>query len=136
MIERLFILAALAVVIGCAALAARAVARSRVASRPPAELWRALETAPDGRPAIVAFSGPRCADCRAQKAILRGLEGVRTIEIDTAARPAVAQAFGVLTVPTTVVLDAEGRVAAVNLGLTQVERLRAQLTGRFKESAA
>lgn len=101
--------------------------------------WRALQTAPDGRPAVVVFSTPACAACRtAQKPAVAALErraagGVRVLEIDAAAHPDTAQVFGVLTVPATAVLDRTGRVAALNHGFATTDRLADQLS--FAEAA-
>jgi thioredoxin 1 len=47
--------------------------------------------------------------------------------VDASAQPSVAQTFGVLTVPTTVVLDARGRPVAVNHGFTPADRLASQV---------
>lgn len=97
-------------------------------------VWRALQTSPDGRPAVVVFSTPGCAACRtAQKPALASLEhrtagGVRVLEVDAAAQPEMAQAFGVLTVPATAVLDRTGRVAALNHGFAPADRLADQLS--------
>jgi thioredoxin-like negative regulator of GroEL len=92
-----------------------------------------LDLTPDGRPAVVAFSTPSCAACRtAQRPALAALEErahgqVRVVHVDAADRPDVARAFGVMTVPATVVLDAPGAVVAANQGFATTERLAEQL---------
>jgi hypothetical protein len=53
---------------------------------------------------------------------------VRVIEVDASARPDVASRFGVLTAPTTVVLEPDGRVRALNHGFAGADRLASQLT--------
>ena len=99
----------------------------------PAELWTALGDAPDGRPTVVAFSTPSCIACRAtQRPALAALEErargrVRVLHVDAASRPEVARAFGILTVPATVVLDAGGVVQAANQGFATTEKLAAQV---------
>jgi hypothetical protein len=126
LIERVLLLAALA-----ALLAAVLWALSRWPRRVPSpdEIWSTLGTTPDGRPLVVTFSGPACAECGVQKRIAGGLgDGVRVLEIDAAARPAIASSFGVLSVPTTVVIRADGSVAAVNRRLVQAADLQAQLS--------
>jgi thioredoxin-like negative regulator of GroEL len=83
-------------------------------------------------PAILAFSTPTCAECRLRQT--PALEAVRatlgdTIEIvkvDALAQPEVASQFGVLTVPSSAVIDRGGRPVAVNHGFAPAERLIAQ----------
>lgn len=111
-------------------LAVRLVARRRVASAkalPPAQLWDALQTRPDGRATVVAFSTPTCAECGLQSRVLAGLDNVRVLHVDAAARPEVAGTFGVLTAPSTAVLAPSGRLLAVNHGLADGSRLSEQL---------
>ena len=117
-------------------VAARLLARSRL-NRARAirsqEIWHALGATPDGRPAVVAFSTPSCAACHtAQRPALAQLESraggaVRVIEVDAAERPQVARVFGILTVPTTAILDTGGRVTAMNNGFATTDRLATQL---------
>jgi thioredoxin-like negative regulator of GroEL len=82
---------------------------------------------------VVAFSTPSCAACHtAQKPALAQLESraegaVRVLEVDAADRPEVARQFGVLTVPTTAILDPTGRLIAINSGFAPTARLAAQL---------
>ncbi|HEX6548683.1 MAG TPA: hypothetical protein VF134_08085 [Candidatus Dormibacteraeota bacterium] len=128
MIERLLILLALAALLAAAIWIAR---RWPQRPAPPEQVWEVLGEEPDGRPLVVTFSGPRCAECTIQKRIARGLgDHVRTLEIDAARQPGVASSFGVLTVPTTVVVRADGSVAAVNRRLVQKSELEAQLLSR------
>jgi thiol-disulfide isomerase/thioredoxin len=118
------------VVAGRTAAASRLRRLRRLGAGP---LWSALGAAPDGRPTIVAFSTPGCAACRAvqQPALAalqqRARDGVRVIHVDAAERPEVARVFGILTVPATVVIDADGDVRAANQGFATTEKLVAQL---------
>lgn len=130
--ERLALLAAAAAFLLLSVAAVRAVARrrtARAASTPTDQLWGALGAEPDGRSTVVTFSTPSCAECRTQAAILDPLvhPGVRVLPVDAAQHPHVARAFGVLTVPSTAVLDAGGALVAVNHGLADAARLREQL---------
>ena len=134
--DRVVVLTAVAVLV-CAAvtggrvLAARRLRRLRDAA--PAALWRALESEPDGRSTVVAFSTPSCLACHtAQRPALAALEAragghVRVVHVDAAARPEVARAFGVMTVPATVVLDERGAVAAANQRFATADTLAGQL---------
>lgn len=134
--ERVAVLAALGMLVAALVLSGRWLARrrlSRLRTLGPAALWEALGSVPDGRPTVVAFSTPTCAACRtAQQPALSALEersrdGVRILQVDASRRPQVARTFGVLTVPATVILDADGAVLAANHGLATAERLATQL---------
>lgn len=50
-------------------------------------------------------------------------------EVDVLAAREVARAFGIFSVPTTVVVDGRGEVVAFNIGVTSTEQLLAQLPG-------
>src|SRR3979411_2312166 len=98
------------------------------------ETWQNLGEQPDGRRALVSFSTPSCAACHttqapAVKAVESqlGPESVRVIKIDTARQPDIARAFGVLPVPSTIVLAPSGQVVAVNQGFAPSRRLVEQL---------
>jgi thioredoxin-like negative regulator of GroEL len=75
----------------------------------------------------VAFSTPSCKECGLQSRILAGLNPLRVINVDAAARPDVAHAFGILTAPSTAILAGDGSLVAVNHGLALSETLREQL---------
>jgi thiol-disulfide isomerase/thioredoxin len=138
-VERLLVVAALAVLVAGLIAGGRALARGRFSelrASDPDRLWAALRAEPDGRPTIVAFSTPSCAACRAaQEPALAALQAqvggdLRVIHVDAAERPEVAGTFGVLTVPATVVLDRLGRVAAANQGFATADQLALQLRPR------
>lgn len=86
-----------------------------------------------GVPTIVYFSSPQCAPCQLQQEpALRVLQaelgaGVRIVPVDALAQPEAARRWGVLTVPTTFVLDRRGRPQEVNYGVAGVEKLKQQL---------
>jgi len=133
---RALILGVLVTTVTALVLSGRLLARHRFARLRSAgrdALWESLGTLPDGRPTVVAFSTPSCAACwTAQKPALAALQervrdGVRVIAVDAAQQPRVARAFGVLTVPATVVLDQSGGVLAANQGFATADRLAAQL---------
>ena len=136
-VDRLIILAAFVALVLVAVAVGRLWAQRRLRqlqSCSPLTLWNALGTDPDGRPTVVAFSTPGCAVCRTtQTPALQALEqrlgdaAVRVVPVDAAERPDVASAFGVLTVPTTVVLAPSGQVAHANHGFAPVERLIQQV---------
>jgi thioredoxin-like negative regulator of GroEL len=135
-VDRLLILLGLALSLALLGVGAQWLARARLRRArglPSEELWDLLAAAPDGRPAVVAFSTPSCAACHtAQKPALAVLESraegaVRVLEVDAASRPEVASRFGILTVPATAVLDPTGQLRAVNHGFAGADRLAEQL---------
>jgi thioredoxin-like negative regulator of GroEL len=121
----------LGLVLGTVLARAWAARRARaVRATSTAELWARLGATSDGRPTVVAFSSPSCAACHtAQRPALRALASthdVRTIEIDVASQPDVARAFGILSVPATVLLSDAG-VLRINHGFRSAQALAQQL---------
>lgn len=107
---------------------------NRLQAQSSTRLWQALGVEPDGRPTVVTFSTPSCAVCRsAQLPALQALEQgfgsqlVRIIKVNAAEHPEIANAFGVLTVPTTIIMTTDGRVAAANNGFAPADRLSLQV---------
>lgn len=96
-------------------------------------LLRSLAVEPDGRPIVVAFSAPGCAVCRtAQRPALQVLQSKsshdpRVIAVDVSQQPSAAEAFGVLTVPSTVVLTPRGQVLTANHGFAAADILLKQV---------
>jgi thiol-disulfide isomerase/thioredoxin len=139
MLERLVILAALVVLFTLAVPAtrhwtARRTSSLRNSAARTGALWDSLGATPDGRGTLVTFSSPSCAACHTAQAPAvhlaqeqLGTQNVRVIKVDAASQPQIARAFGVLTVPSTVVLAPTGSVVAVNHGFTPTGRLVEQL---------
>jgi hypothetical protein len=88
---------------------------------------------PTGRPAVVAFSTPSCAECHIRQApalarLAAALgESITVRSLSALDHPDLVQRIGILTVPATIVLDADGRVRRLNLGYTSAARLREQV---------
>jgi thiol-disulfide isomerase/thioredoxin len=86
-----------------------------------------------GLPAIVYFTTPSCAPCKTvQRPAIQKMQSslgkwFQVIEVDASSRPEIAQEWGVLSVPTTFVLDAEGKPRFVNHGVATAEKLIHQL---------
>ena len=121
-------LIALAVVAGAALLlrAQRGGQRELVGSVVETRLQRRL-------PSILYFTGESCTICHtAQKPALRTLaagldEAIEIREVDIAVEPALARQYRVMSLPTTIVLDASGQVTDINVGFASGETLRRQL---------
>ncbi|MDQ7819248.1 MAG: thioredoxin family protein [Armatimonadota bacterium] len=123
--DRLAVLGVVAAVVAVVWLGLRWRA-ARYRRRPATDLVR-------GRPLVLAFSTPDCVPCRTlQKPALLELQRrypgqVDVREVDAAADPALAGRFGILTVPSTVLISGDGVVRAINQGAVGWERLAAQL---------
>ena len=129
MSERFLLAAAILLGIATAGVLARWLMDRRIAA---AMANLTVEVSPVGVPRVIAFSGPGCAACRTQRRILdevvAGWKGtVEVAYVDAVAEHDLAQRFGVITVPTTVVSAPDGRIVGVNGGLVDGDRLRAQL---------
>ena len=91
------------------------------------------DLAPPGRPAVIAFSTPSCAECHTRQApalsrLTAALGDQVTVRSLSALEyPDLVQQIGILTVPATVVLDSVGTVRHLNLGYASDARLREQL---------
>jgi thiol-disulfide isomerase/thioredoxin len=136
MLERIALVVALSLALALAVILIRRWNARRVElvrqARPD---WSVLGTEPDGRRTLIAFSTPSCAACHKAQApaidLVRaqlGDDALRVIRVDAARQPRAARAFGILTVPSTVVVEARGqRIVAVNQGFAPSGRLVQQL---------
>jgi thioredoxin-like negative regulator of GroEL len=124
---------ALAPLLAFAVIALAAVALRWAQARQRRHLVGRVVAAEGGEPAILFFSGATCTVCHtAQRPALERLapelDGRVTVrEVDVADEPALARRFKVMSLPTTVVLDREGRARAVNAGFASAQVLRGQL---------
>ncbi|EFL11717.1 thioredoxin [Streptomyces sp. AA4] len=87
-------------------------AKPAAATRPlPAPVAEALD--PQSAVTLVQISTTFCTPCRHTRAILSSLaektDGLHHVDLDVTERPEVAQALSVLSTPTTLALDPEGR---------------------------
>lgn len=92
-----------------------------------------LENIRPGVVAILYFTTPGCVPCKTiQRPALQHLqellaERIQVIEVDAQAQPDLADYWGVLSVPTTFLIDAQGHPRRVNHGVVRTERLLEQL---------
>lgn len=86
-----------------------------------------------GVPTIVYFTTPTCVPCRTQQQpaleqLRRDLnDHIQIFKIDATADPATAERWGVMTAPTTFILDENLQPRHVNYGVADTRKLKAQL---------
>jgi thioredoxin 1 len=104
----------------------------RLLVRAKTNLFTLFKTLPK-KPVLVYFTTPDCAPCRTvqRPAIeqVRNLLGekLHVIEIDAYERPDLARVWGVISVPTTFLLDARGEARYVNNGVARANKLMEQI---------
>lgn len=92
-----------------------------------------LSSVQTGIPTIVYFTTPTCAPCRTQQqpALVKLQEelggNIQIIRVDAVEDPETAERWGVFSVPTTFVLDKEGKPREVNHGVADIHKLRRQI---------
>jgi len=83
-------------------------------------------------PTIVHFSAPWCGPCaavrRVAEQICADLPGVHHSEIDIDENPELAQRFSILSLPTTLIFDAAGKLRYRTSGVPRADELRTLLT--------
>jgi len=128
MAERFFILLAALALAAVGVVLWQSVRRWQ-ASRIVAE----ADAAPD-RPTLLYFWSDTCAPCRFQQApIIETVQaewgdGVHLRAVDAVARSDLAAHYGVLSVPTTIVINQQGHVVARNTGVAPAAKLRQQVS--------
>ena len=92
-----------------------------------------LEGLRKGVPAILYFTAPDCQPCKTvQRPTLNKLadqlgEQLMIIEVDASERTALADYWGVLSVPTTFIIDSKGKPRRINHGVASFQKLLLQL---------
>jgi thioredoxin-like negative regulator of GroEL len=81
---------------------------------------------------ILSFSSEDCRQCKLQAPILQRIvamhkDAISITEIDAPAAPELTTRYQILTVPTTVVLDAYGNAHAINYGFANTQKLLQQI---------
>ena len=84
--------------------------------------------APASEPYILYFTGDSCTVCRThQEPALARLGAIRVDKVDAVAEREMADRFHVYTLPTTVVMAADGHPLHVNYGYAPAPKLERQL---------
>ena len=119
------------VIIGLGAFAYWLV-NQRLLIRARNNVFTLFNTLPN-KPVLVYFTAPDCAPCKTiQRPAINRVshvlgEELEVIEIDATERPDLAKAWGVMSVPTTFVLDTRGEARFVNNGVARAEKLLEQI---------
>jgi thiol-disulfide isomerase/thioredoxin len=119
------------VIIGVAAFAYWLI-HQRLLLRARNNVFTLFSTPPD-KPVLVYFTTPDCAPCKTvQRPAINRVsnllgDGLEVVEIDATERPDLAKAWGVMSVPTTFVLDTRGEARYVNNGVARAEKLLEQI---------
>ncbi len=127
-IERFLLAAA---ILG-AGVAAYALVNRLLLRRAASRLARLASYQP-GLPVLVYFTTPGCLPCRTiQRPAIERLQTrfgrcFQVIEVDASRHSRLAREWGVMSVPTTFIFDANGKPRYVNHGVTQAETLMRQL---------
>lgn len=92
---------------------------------------RRMRPAAAGQPSLIYFRGDHCAVCPAQERIINQLathwEGeIRIERIDAERDPAMAARYSVFSLPTTILVDGDGKVQHINYGLVDSQKLGRQ----------
>lgn len=86
-----------------------------------------------GMPTIVYFTTPSCVPCRTQQQpaleqLRRDLnDHIQIFKVDATENPAAAERWGVMTAPTTFILDENLQPRYVNYGVADTRKLKEQL---------
>lgn len=84
--------------------------------------------------AVLYFTTPECMPCKTvQRPALKRVKDalgdrLNIIEVNAQERPDLASQWGVLSVPTTFIIDPAGKTRHINHGVTRAEKLLQQVT--------
>ena len=95
---------------------------------------RRLTLSAASQPRLLYFRSQDCAGCAAQSSYVGQVasrldKAIQVEQIDTDNEPEKASTFGILTLPTTLIVDRTGAVRHINYGVTPASKLTRQLEG-------
>lgn len=97
------------------------------------KLLRRLGPLRSGTFILVYFTSPTCVPCKTvQRPAIEQLmqkfgDALQVLEIDALQHPDLASSWGVLSVPTTFVINQFGKICHVNYGIARAEKLMEQI---------
>ena len=86
-----------------------------------------------GNPVILYFTTPNCMPCKTvqrpalQKVRDKLADRIDIVEVDATQKPSLARQWSVLSVPTTFIIDTNGKTRFVNHGVARADKLIAQI---------
>ncbi len=93
-----------------------------------------LDALRPGIPAVVYFWADNCVPCRTVQTpaideleAALGPDGVQIMAVNALEQPELADGWGVLSLPTTFIIDRTGQPRRVNHGVARIEQLRQQV---------
>ena len=132
MSSEILLRSALAVAIIMAGIVACWSVNHYLLARARKNVYTLFESLPN-KPVIVYFTTPDCVPCKTvQRPALDKVSGMlgenlEVVEIDATERPDLAKHWGVMSVPTTFLLDGRGEARYVNNGVARAEKLMQQI---------
>lgn len=87
-----------------------------------------------GQPSILYFTTPDCIPCKTvQRPAIQKVSAelgprLQVVEVNAYEQPDLARMWGVLSVPTTFIIDARGKPRHVNHGVTRADKLLKQVS--------
>jgi thiol-disulfide isomerase/thioredoxin len=131
MVERLLILIVALLIVLLVGSGWRWMQKRRMAQlavdNVPAEVAQLVA---EGKPALLYFTTESCVQCRFQQSPILSELATQTplpvYTVDAVKQERLADYYGIMTVPATVVLDSRRRPVAINHGLASLARLQAQ----------
>ena len=130
MIERLWITLGLIALVSLSLFLLDVYQRRRATAAARADEGKA--DAPSQRPRVLYFRSDACTSCVTQSRLFETLDDsiLRLVQkVDVDRERDLADAYNVLTLPTILVIDAEGQVRHINYGVVAPRRLQTQLAG-------
>jgi thiol-disulfide isomerase/thioredoxin len=106
---------------------------NRIALARAAKKYQGLESFKLGIPAILYFTIPTCGPCKiVQRPAIQTVkqilgDQIQVIEIDASESTELADYWGVLSVPTTFIVDKKGEPRHINHGVTRADKLLQQV---------
>lgn len=94
-----------------------------------------MQLSDGSRPAVLYFTTADCAQCRLQQTPILGQLAARidvaVHKLDAVEQETLARFYGIMTVPTTIVLDRRLRPVAINHGVAPLSKLQTQLENLY-----